>query len=186
LQALAPLMDALAKGARTTIARDAAHNYRHAPEKRMAEMSGQLRGLVEANATESDAAGVEAIAAEFTERWAAAFSGLDAVLALVWGRPAPLDAEISEIVTSPALFAEAVRYMVPFNYADLPLVVVPAAASRCESRDSRDSRGACPYSRRPRSFQLVGTSEASSEATLLKLAAAYESLRGDLKYPFDE
>ena len=100
---------------------------------------------------------------------------LDAVLLPVWGRPAPLAAEIPEVVTTPALFAEAVRYMVPFNYADLPLVVVPAAVSRC-----RDG-GACPYALRPRAFQLVGR----NEATLLRLAAAYELERGELEFPLD-
>ena len=100
---------------------------------------------------------------------------LDAVLLPVWGRPAPLAAEIPEIVTTPALFAEAVRYMVPFNYADLPLVVVPAAVSRCRGG------GACPYALRPRSFQLVGR----NESILLRLAAAYELERGELEFPLD-
>ena len=93
----------------------------------------------------------------------------------VWGRPAPLAAEIPAIVTTPALFAEAVRFMVPFNYADLPLVVVPAAVSRCRGG------GACPYALRPRAFQLVGR----NESILLRLAAAYELERGELHYPLD-
>ena len=100
---------------------------------------------------------------------------VDAVLLPVWGRPAPLAAEIPEIVTTSTLFAEAVRYMVPFNYADLPLVVVPAAVSRCRGG------GACPYALRPRAFQLVGR----NEATLLRLAAAYELERGELAFPLD-
>ena len=97
------------------------------------------------------------------------------VLLPVWGRPAPLAAEIPAIVTTSTLFAEAVRFMVPFNYADLPLVVVPAAVSRCRGG------GACPYALRPRAFQLVGR----NEATLLRLAAAYELERGELAYPLD-
>ena len=95
----------------------------------------------------------------------------------VWGRPAPLAAEIPAIVTTSTLFAEAVRYMVPFNYADLPLVVVPAAVSRCDSRGG----GACPYALRPRAFQLVGR----NESILLRLAAAYELERGELAFPLD-
>ncbi len=138
-------------------------------------MGGQLRELVDMNVTEAQAAGVEGVAAAFGDRWTRAFGDLDAVLLPVWGRPAPLAAEIPEIVTTPALFAEAVRYMVPFNYADLPLVVVPAAVSRCRGG------GACPYALRPRAFQLVGR----NESILLRLAAAYELERGELEFPLD-
>ena len=67
--------------------------------------------------------------------------------------------------------------LVPFNYADLPLVVVPAAVSRCDSRGG----GACPYALRPRAFQLVGR----NESILLRLAAAYELERGELEFPLD-
>ena len=168
---LIPLMDELGRGSRTTIARDVARNYAGLD----LEMGGQLRELVDLNVTEAQAAAVEGVAAAFGDRWARAFGDLDAVLLPVWGRPAPLAEEIPAIVTTPALFAEAVRYMVPFNYADLPLVVVPAAVSRCRGG------GACPYALRPRAFQLVGR----NEATLLRLAAAYELERGELAFPLD-
>ena len=64
--------------------------------------------------------------------------------------------------------------MVLFNNADLPLVVVPAAVSRCRGG------GACP-TRRPRAFRLVGR----NESILLRLAAAYELERGELAFPLD-
>ena len=171
IQALVPLMDALGRGSRTTIARDVARNYAGLD----LAMGGQLRELVDMNVTETQAAEVESVAAAFAERWTRAFGDLDAVLLPVWGRPAPLAAEIPAIVTTSTLFAEAVRFMVPFNYADLPLVVVPAAVSRCRGG------GACPYALRPRAFQLVGR----NEATLLQLAAAYELERGELEFPLD-
>ena len=164
-------MDALGRGSRTTIARDAARNYAGLD----LEMGGQLRELVDMNVTERAAAGVEGVAAAFGDRWTRALGDLDAVLLPVWGRPAPLAAEIPAIVTSSTLFAEAVRFMVPFNYADLPLVVVPAAVSRCRGG------GACPYALRPRAFQLVGR----NESILLRLAAAYELERGELEFPLD-
>ena len=122
----------------------------------------------------SSVVGGVAVSLSSFERLKFSRARVDAVLLPVWGRPAPLAEEIPEIVTTPALFAEAVRYMVPFNYADLPLVVVPAAVSRCRG-------GACPYALRPRAFQLVGR----NEATLLRLAAAYELERGELAYPLD-
>jgi Asp-tRNA(Asn)/Glu-tRNA(Gln) amidotransferase A subunit family amidase len=129
-------------------------------------------------ATAADASTAERIRSGQTsslEEVSRRLARVDAVLLPVWGRPAPLASEIPEIVTTSTLFAEAVRFMVPFNYADLPLVVVPAAVSRCRGG------GACPYALRPRAFQLVGR----NESILLRLAAAYELERGELHYPLD-
>ena len=52
-------------------------------------------------------------------------------------------------------------------------------ASRLPSRCR--GGGTCPYALRPRAFQLVGR----NEATLLRLAAAYELERGELEFPLD-
>mmetsp|Transcript_22215 Transcript_22215/g.68526 ORF Transcript_22215/g.68526 Transcript_22215/m.68526 type:complete len:510 (+) Transcript_22215:2153-3682(+) len=173
IEALVPLMDALAARSTTTIADAAANNYRDVPHKD--EIGGQLRELIDSHVTHEELDEIEALASNFTESWQSKTGHLDAVMLFVWGRPAPLETEIPDIVTTPALFADAVRYMVPFNYADLPLFVVPARVATC-------GKSECPFADRPRSFQLVG----NSELALLQLTAAYEEARGELEYPYDD
>jgi hypothetical protein len=71
--------------------------------------------------------------------------------------------------------------MVPFNYIDLPLVVV---AQKTPSNGCRVGESLCVYSDRPSAFQLIGTVNKKSSAKLLQLAYAYEKERGELIYPF--
>mmetsp|Transcript_20184 Transcript_20184/g.43860 ORF Transcript_20184/g.43860 Transcript_20184/m.43860 type:complete len:525 (+) Transcript_20184:129-1703(+) len=183
---LAPLMDELAASSQTTIAHAVASNYKdlyRTPYKE--QMSSQMTSLIEIgnNVTVAEYENIDAIAESFRDRWLTEFGqsglNLDAVMLFVWGRPAPLDSEIPAIVMSPSLFATAVRYMVPFNYADLPLVVVPQKVAGKTCKDLF-----CGYADRPRSFQLVGTSSSleTGELRLLQLSKAYEQVRGELVY----
>ena len=107
---------------------------------------------------------------------------LDTIVLVTWGVPAPLENEIPEIVTNPELFDRAVRFMVPFNYADVPLVVVP---QRVASESCKQGDVFCEEKDRPFSFPLIGSNNSDSAAILLQLAHAYEQKRGPLVYPYD-
>ena len=128
------------------------------------------------NVTEAQAAGVEGVAAAFGDRWTrvrgprrGAPAGLGPAGAA--GRGDPGDRH--DVYT----VCRSGRFMVPFNYADLPLVVVPArsravaAAARVPTRSGRGrssswaetKRHSCD-SRRPTSWSAASSSSRSTRS----------------------
>jgi Asp-tRNA(Asn)/Glu-tRNA(Gln) amidotransferase A subunit family amidase len=176
------IMDKLAENARTTISIDAHKNYTNFTQSDLNNINTQLQNLIKDGNQKADN---NDIVQQFNEIWQEIYNenNLDAVLLFVWGVPAPLKSEIPKIITSPDLFAAAVRYMVPFNYFDLPLVVVP---QKTPSKECINVENLCSYNNRPSSFQLIGSVNQYSAAKLLRLAYAYEKERGELIYPFME
>jgi len=163
-----PDWETLANGGVTTIATEAA--LAHAPyyPAQKDNYGTMLSKLLELghSATAMQYATQEDARARFQAAISHLFETIDLFVIPVFPFRTPTLAEIDKIFSDSEGLVTAVRFTIPYNYAGLPTITLPAGL------DDRSM---------PQAFQLVGPR--LGEPVLIQAAHAYETARGPLQHP---